>query len=209
MKKLIAVVLLLSVFALASLPILAQENVEEYGVGETQEISDPALKLELSTYGQEYPEKTFPVTVEIASSIDSSKVGVEWNYPESLLVPVGEQRDIVTVINGQTTLVTKEFQPTEFALANPRNILLRRAEVGVRVNAFVADRNFLSSTALTVEFNEDMEVIPQYDEYKTDKLITTIITISGYILIFGLIVAVILLAVKRFRTWLNTEDVET
>ncbi|KXK25974.1 MAG: hypothetical protein TR69_WS6001001262 [candidate division WS6 bacterium OLB20] len=205
-----ATVLVLALSLVTIQLVIAQEDIEvdEYGVGETQEIIDPALKPALTIDPvQQWPDKRIRVNVTIDSQITSDRVSLDWEYPSTLFLIQGPLRDVVSVREGQVTTFTKEFVPREgLRVINSNN---KRVEIGVRVNAFVQDVNYLSATNVEGTFTPDMELIPQSAEYQRSKIISTVLNWAVVIFAVSVIVILIVMGIKRFRAYLNTPDPET
>lgn len=170
-------------------------------------VSNPALKLDLKyPEVQEYPSKNFRVTLTVDSLIDSNRVGVKWFYPSNLMTITGEERDIISVVSGEKTTITKEFTPrSEESL--PKSVINRRVTLAVEVNGFVAGENYLSSSEVDVIFTPDMEITPTLESYSSDRRTTLLRVWSiriGIVLAFG---TAIVYAVKQLRDYLNTNEV--
>jgi len=161
--------------------VMAQEElpVEEIGFGQTQEISDPDLKISLSDEKQVYPSKRFGLTVTIDSEISSNRVGINWIYPADVFLIEGNPTDTITVV-----------------------------EMGVRVNTFVAERNYLSSTRIILDFNNELEKLPIDGDYNRDKIVATVISWAEVIGLISVIVAIIVIIIRKFRAYLNSPDEE-
>lgn len=167
-------------------------------------LSDPALELSLSQYGQEYPSKSFPVTLTVKSQIDSNKVGVDWTYSSTFLAPQnGLDTDVISVSDGGTTTFVKHFDinPKALDIPNPKNL-----NIGVRVRGFVADENYISTKSFIVKTNAALEILPITDEYQSDKTTGIITTTIRWIVTIVIVGAGGFFGVKRFIKYLNTEE---
>lgn len=207
-KKLfiLTIIFLLGVFSIAS--VEAQEEIpfEEIGIGETQEISDPALKLELSVDAeQEYPSKKISVTIKITSAIDSDRVGVNWIFPSSYFLAEGGTSDVLSVRNGETTVFKKYFVPKPIF---PQTGINKKIEFGARVNAFVANVNYLSATSTVGDFNNDLEVIPVDPVYQRNKIVSTVLNWAFCITLIVIVVALIIYGVRRLKAYVDSPDPE-
>lgn len=182
----------------------AQNNDEQYNQ-DVPITSDPGLKLVLSQpLEQDFKTKTFKLTLEIDSLIDSNRIGVDWRFPEQLLDIAVPAKDIVSVVKGQKTLITKEFTPKAVL---PVSVVNRKVEIAVIVNGFVAGESYLSSEKIIVTFSPDMVVQPVLKDYASEKRATTIRNISFGIIAVVVFVLAIFFVVKQVRTYLNTNDV--
>jgi len=188
--------------------VMAQEElpVEEIGFGQTQEISDPDLKISLSDEKQVYPSKRFGLTVTIDSEISSNRVGINWIYPADVFLIEGNPTDTITVVAGQRTTFTKYFSSRkEYKGLKNSN---KKVEMGVRVNTFVAERNYLSSTRIILDFNNELEKLPIDGDYNRDKIVATVISWAEVIGLISVIVAIIVIIIRKFRAYLNSPDEE-
>jgi len=204
-KKFVGVLIILSVMSMMLVSVMAQDT-QEYGVGETAILIDPALKLDISHTRQDYPNQKFTVILQINSQINSGKVGVEWTYPTNLLQIEGPQRDIVSVSVGNTTTVEKVFFPVESAIEEDVVDYFRTVEVGIRVNAFTAERNYLSTTSFEIKFNKLMEILPIDDEYKKIKTFKIALDWGKKMLLVLTILGIIIFAIKKFVDYINSPD---
>lgn len=184
--------------------VYAQESEENYQQ-DVNITSNPGLKLTLSPpTEQEYPSKKIKVTLSVDSLIDSSKVGVKWFYTSNLLDISGEERDVITVVKGQRTTITKEFTPK----SNLRkSVVNRRVEIAVEVNGFVAGENYLSSAEIPVLFTPDMVITPTLESYTKQKNMYIFRTWAIRGGIVALFLLSILFVVKQLRAYLNTNEV--
>lgn len=205
-KKLVRYIAVLIMMVLTVSPYIAnaQNNDEQYNQ-DVPITSDPGLKLVLSQpLEQDFKTKTFKLTLEIDSLIDSNRIGVDWRFPEQLLDIAVPAKDIVSVVKGQKTLITKEFTPKAVL---PVSVVNRKVEIAVIVNGFVAGESYLSSEKIIVTFSPDMVVQPVLKDYANEKRATTIRNISFGIIAVVVFVLAIFFVVKQVRTYLNTNDV--
>lgn len=184
--------------------VYAQETEQNYDQN-VPIVSNPALKLQFDPpTHQSYPSGKFVLTLTVDSLIDSNRVGVKWFYPANLLSITGEERDIITVVKGQKTMITKEFTPREVL---PPSVVNRKVNIAVEVNGFVAGENYLSSADLDLVFTPDMVIVPTLESYTREKTITLIqlwgIRI-GIVMFVGLAVFFL---VKQLKDYLNTDEV--
>lgn len=189
--------------------VVAQEplEVEEIGVGETQEIIDPDLKPSLAvSEKQQHPSKLITIILTIDSQIDSDRVSVDWNFPSGFFVIDGPFRDVISVREGEVTEFRKDFTPREGLLSNG---LEKKIEFGAKVGAFVAEENYLSATSVLVDFNSDFELLPIDPDYRRAKIISFALNWLVVILVVTAIVAAIVVAVRRFIKYVRTPDPET
>lgn len=200
-------VLLLSVVTIHM--VMAQEEiqVEDINTEELQVIADPALKLSFSFTEQSYPDQRFGLILNIDSAIDSDRAGITWIYPSSHFLIVGPPSEVVKVRSGEVTTVTKYFLPIQSVIGKSKGDV--RGKFGARVNAFVADVNYLSSNGIEQQFNKDLEKLPIADTYQRDKTVTQIFNILICAVVIVVVVSIIIFAVRKFRTYINTPDVET
>lgn len=200
---------LLLAIILFFLPVIVHaQDTEEFGVGEIQEVVDPALKLELSKLPQEYPTKSIPIEIKITSEIDSGKVGIEWEYPKTLFVLEGPATDIVSVTEGNVTTFVKYFTPKSTAIIEDGEDKIRIIEIGARVNAFQPDRNYLSATAMTFSVDAEMEVSPIDSSYQRTKVLSTGFTWFVRLSIVTVVIVLIIIGFRKFTDYLNSDDEE-
>lgn len=187
-------------------PITATAQTEDQQYNQDIPItSDPGLKLVLSQpLEQDYKTKTFKLSLEIDSLIDSNRIGVDWRFPEQLLDIAVPAKDVVSVVKGQKTILTKEFTPKEVL---PVSVVNRKVEIAVIVNGFVAGESYLSSEKIIVTFSPDMVVQPVLKDYASEKRSTIIRNISFGIIAVVVFVLAIFFLVKQVRTYLNTNEV--
>jgi hypothetical protein len=185
--------------------VMAQEQLPPEEIGEiTQEISDPALDINLTDEKQVFPSKRFGITLTIDSTISSNRAAVSWIYPSDVLLIEGTPTDTLTVLEGQRTTFTKYFAPRK-EYKSPTNAD-KKLRFGVRVNTFIAERNYLSSTQRVFDFNSELEKLPVDADYSRDKLVSAILNWAVLIGILSLIVAGIVIAIRKFREYLNKDD---
>jgi len=204
--------LLMTVFVLLMVMILntgvyATES-QEFGVGETPEISDPAIRLSMEIVDQKYPSKAITINLIVISQFDSGKVGIEWKFPSELFLVEGQTRDTASVVSGEKYSINKTFIPKENSSSAKDSVSTYLVEIGVRVNAFVPDKNYLSSTSINFNVNSDLEFEPMDKQYKQDKFVDTAITWGTIIVVITIVITIMILAVKKFLNYLNAEDVE-
>jgi len=208
--NLLLTALFLAQFSFVS--VEAQEStptptVEEIGVGEIQEFSDPALKINFKVGDQEYPSKRFALVFEITSIIESGKIGVDWVYPKNFFKIEGPERDrLDSLVPGQTVTVTKYFTPTSTKPSVAGTV--RKVEFGARVLALIPELNYLSSTKIEANFNEEWEISPQGEQYQTEKTVKNILTTLFWIALVVVAGVLIVVGVRKFMRYLNTDDVE-
>lgn len=184
--------------------VYAQETEQNYDQN-VPIVSNPALKLQIDPpTHQSYPSGKFTLTLTVDSLIDSNRVGIKWFYPSNLFNISGEERDVITVVKGQKTTITKEFTPKEIL---PPSIVNRGVNIAVEVNGFVAGENYLSSADIDLVFTPDMVIVPTLESYTREKTLT-IIRIGairiGIVLLFG--VAAFFLG-KQLKDYLNTDEI--
>lgn len=199
-------------FSLLAIDIATAQEVietEQIGQGETPRIIDPGLVPRMSFSPiQTWPDKKITVIIDIDSKIDSDRVSVDWvNFPASTFLIQGPFQDVVSVRAGQTTRLEKDF------IVRPGLLKLNESNkevyFGIRVNAFVADVNYLSSIEEMQLFNSDYELLPISDQYATSKILSTVANYALVIICIGIIVGIIYIVVKKIRTYVNTPDLET
>lgn len=184
--------------------VYAQENEQNYDQN-VPIVSNPALKLRLDPPShQSYPSKNFILTLTVDSLIDSNRVGVKWFFPNSLLTINGSERDVITVVKGQKTTITKEFTPRETL---PPSIVDRRVNIAVEVNGFVAGENYISSTDVDIVFTPDMVVTPTLESYTREKVIATVRNWGVGVSITLFVGLAVFVLVKNLKDYLNTDEV--
>jgi hypothetical protein len=171
-------------------------------------VSDPDLALTVSNTRQDYPSKIFTVELKIASKINSSKVGVEWRYPKNLLNVEGPDTDYVSVSANQTTIVKKNFYPAPGSVYEKAVEGTRTASISVKVNAFLAERNYLSTTSFDLMFNSLMELMPINQEYQIVKYTKITLNWTWKIFIVVAVVGIIVFGIKKFINYINSDDRE-
>lgn len=197
-------ILILPIFNSTVASVYAQSEEQEYNQ-DVPITSDPGLKLKLSQpLEQDFKTKTFKLSLEIDSLIDSNRIGVEWRFPEQLLDVKAPEKDVVSVVQGQKTSLVKEFTPKARL---PVSIVNRRVEIAVVVNGFVAGENYLSSEKIVINFTPDMVIQPELSNYSSEKKVSTIKTVTLGFLALVIFVAALIFAVKQLRSYLNTNDV--
>lgn len=203
MFRLTAIAVLLTPIVLPVL-VNSQDNNQQYNQ-DVPITSDPGLKLVLSQpLEQDFKTKTFKLSLEIDSLIDSNRIGVEWRFPEQLLDVAVPAKDVVSVVKGQKTTITKEFTPKAVL---PVSVVNRKVEIAVIVNGFVAGESYLSSEKINITFSPDMVIQPELENYASEKRSTTIRNILVVIIAVVVFVFAIFFVVKQVRAYLNTNDV--
>lgn len=184
--------------------IYAQEQEQDYNQ-EIKIVTNPALKLQLEKpTEQAYPSKSFDIVLTVDSLIDSNRVGVKWFYNDRLLNITAPERDVISVVKGQKTVLRKTFTPEEIL---PPSVVNRRVEIAVEVNGFVAGENYLSSAETSLLFTPDMVITPTLDNYTRAKTMNTLRvwgTWIGAIILLGI---AIFFVFRQFREYLNTDEV--
>jgi len=184
--------------------VYAQESEQNYDQN-VPIVSNPALKLQLNPPShQSYPSRKFILTLTVDSLIDSNRVGVKWFFPNSLLTINGSERDVITVVKGQKTTITKEFTPRETL---PPSIVDRRVNIAVEVNGFVAGENYISSTDVDIVFTPDMVVIPTLESYTREKVMATVRNWGIGVSIVLFVGLAVFFLVKNLKDYLNTDEV--
>lgn len=188
------------------LPSLANaQNSDQQYNQDVPITSDPGLKLVLSQpLEQDYKTRTFKLSLEIDSLIDSNRIGVEWRFPVQLLDIAVPEKDVVSVVKGQKTMITKEFTPKAVL---PVSVVNRKVEIAVIVNGFVAGESYLSSEKINITFSPDMVIQPELKNYASEKrstIIRNIFVVITSIVVFGL---AIFFVVRQVRAYLNTNEV--
>ena len=181
--------------------------VEEIGIGETQEFSDPAFKINLTLGDQEYPSSRFSLKFEISSIIESGKIGVDWIYPKNYFKIEGAERDrIDSLVPGQNIVLVKYFTPIS---DKPSAVgTIRKVEFGARVLGLIPDLRYLSSTKISTEFNNEWEITPLGQVYQTEKTVKTILTTLFWIVIIVAAGVLLVIGVRKFMDYLNKDDIE-
>lgn len=162
---------------------------------------DEAIKLDLKVTDQNYPQKLISVTLTINSSIDSSKVGVDWFFDENILKVVGEEKDIINLKANEPYVIVKQFEPkTKYTLFEDYKMNL-----AAQVMAAAYERNYINNVETSITLNKEFEVVPIIDSYSSNKNIYNILTIALYLVIAGMIIALSVLAIKRFLAYLESD----
>lgn len=163
---------------------------------------DEALKLNLEIIDQTYPNKGIIIKLTIDPQIDSGKASVTWFYDDNILKPVGESEDIIALKSGNKVELTKEFTPlTKYSLLEDYEHV-----ISVKVAAAAYDRNYINTTRLELTFNKDFENTPLLDSYVSHKNLFNVLTTALYCLVGAMVIALITLAIKRFISYLNSDD---
>jgi hypothetical protein len=168
-------------------------------------VSDPALKLTFDPPTvQHYRTNIIEMTLHVDSQIDSNRVGVRWYYPTALFRLEGQERDVINVVKGQRTTITKKFIPKDVL---PQSIVNRRVNLAVEVNGFVAGQNYLSSAEVNFVTTPDLVITPELDSYKQEKnsaFIKTGSTIAAGVILFGIAG---FFAARQLKSYLETDEV--
>jgi hypothetical protein len=163
---------------------------------------DEALKLKLEIIDQTYPNKGLIIKLTINPQIDSGKTAITWYYDSNILKPVGSDEDIISLTNGNSVELTKEFIPlTKYSLLEDYEHV-----ISVKVAAAAYDRNYINTARLELVFNKDFENTPLLDSYISHKNLYNVLTTALYCLVGAMVVALITLAIKRFISYLNSDD---
>jgi hypothetical protein len=193
------IVILLSGFLL-NLNIVHSEG--GYDLTEIVDITDEALKLNLTIGSQEFMTKVVTVELEINPSIDSGKVAVDWLYDDQIFKIIGNTKDIIKLDKNQKLVISKKFTPiTKYSRDKDFD-----TKLVAKVNAAAFEINYLSIRTTNVKMNKSYEVFPLLEQYQQSKNISLIIgivisTISAFIIIVTLA-----LLIKIFIKYLNTNE---
>ena len=166
------------------------------------EITDEALKLDVSIIDQELISRKVTVELTINPSIDSGKAAVDWVYDENLFTIVGPERDVVTLNKDTQLKVIKHFVPI--------TIYSRKvnfdSKITVRVTASAYDINYLSTRILSFTMNPKYEITPLLNNY---SIIKTLSFYGGIILIIvssSALIALFAYLLNKFLIYLNTDE---
>lgn len=193
----------LTLMLLALMPVFSLNTlVSGFNDDPNQIAIDEALKLKLEIIDQTYPNKGIIIKLTIDPQIDSGKAAVTWFYDDNILKPVGESEDIIALSSGNTVELIKEFTPlTKYSLLDDYEHV-----ISVKVAAAAYDRNYINTSRLELLFNTEFENVPLLDSYVSHKNLYNVLTTALYCLVGAMVVALITLAIKRFISYLNSDD---
>lgn len=186
MKRFILISIIL--VNLTAVSVLAQVGNSVDDVQELDSLNNEVISTEdeptnidvvLSTETQDPGTKEFFLVADITSIIDSDRVIVEWQLDNGLILGEDETKYIdktVVAANGGTEVkkrVVAQYLGTHTAK--------------VVVTAVKADVNYVTSDTIELEFDKNLEIVPQTEEYKKAKLVYQGTRAALYLLIVAAI----------------------
>lgn len=162
---------------------------------------EEAIKLKMDITHQNYPEKEITVTLIINSSVDSSKVGVDWFYDDKILKIVGDQKDILNIKAGVPYTIEKKFEPkTNYTLSKNYEMTL-----ATQVVAAAYERNYVNNIEIPIVLNKEFEVTPTLDSFASSKNTYNLLSVGIYIVLGAMVLALVVLAIRRFLDYLEKD----
>lgn len=179
--------------------VTALENND--GGDQILEIIDEAIKLDLSVVGQNYPDKDITLKIVIKSEINIARAQLAWIYNDSSFSSDNASNQIIELRAGEEQTIYKTFKIKRiyaFKESKPNSF-------GVKVTGSAYDRNYLSVRKVNANINADYEIVPYLSDYNQQKtIVTTIYWILG-VIFAGVVIWFIVLGVKRFQKYLNSD----
>ncbi|MCA9385665.1 hypothetical protein KC717_03380 [Candidatus Dojkabacteria bacterium] len=152
-----------------------------------QEGSQTLFTTQLYRGLQDPRTKTFTLTAEIESSIDSDRVSVIWQLPEGLRAEsVREDNDFI--LRPGTNTATLDVTPRGQLNGN----------VQVSVQSFESTKRYTSTQFGNIRTDSDGTILPQTDEYKALSTLNSLQTISSICFIISIIPLVLISLLRRF-----------
>jgi len=167
------------------------------------EVTDQALKVEVTALDQEYPSKNITFRLKVNSGIDSGRVFIQWYYPQSLYNIVGNSLDNVTLVSGGEFVGEKSFSP--IIIPNEKTFT-QGFTIGIKVTALTYEQNYLTITKSGFVIDSKYQLLPIGESYRmakanydTTQLLTTLVTVGVVMLISAFVIG-------RFVKYLNSDD---
>lgn len=178
---------------LSSVQVQAEstDNLDSSGTSETIQTDDQDLDVKLSYGEQSASSKELDLVAEISSNLDSDRVIVTWELPD--YIETAEEFQPLTT----TTTVTKGGKQTVFLRV--KAALSGSYRIKVNITAVKADVNYVTSDTMSIEFNQDKEVLPLTDEYKKAKLLLQIRNILIALTVVGVVTGIGFWLFRRYR----------
>lgn len=165
------------------------------------EIVDEAIKLDLALINQNFPAKEITLKIVIKPEINIARAQLTWIFNDRIFVIQGATSEILNLKAGEEVVLYKTFDTKRIFSFNEKN----KYEIGVRVTGVAFDKNYLSTRKVSFSINNEFEVLPLLPEYQQQKtIINTIYWLLGIILA-GIIIWLIILAIKKFIAYLNSD----
>ena len=171
-------------------------------VDNVSDITDEAIKLNIVINDQEFISRTVTLELEINPSIDSGKVAIDWVFDKNIFNIVGDSKEIISLNANNKFVTTKKFIPaTQYSRS-----LDFETRIVAKVNAAAYEINYLSTRSFLIKMNQNYEILPLLERYKTIKAISLY---GGVVLIIFSISTLIVLGVNiynKFYIYLNTDE---
>jgi len=162
-KQFFRIVVTIFFCVLASVSVYSQEATSvgaEAGVDPNTlvEVTDQALKVEVTALDQAYPSKNITFRVKVKSGVDSGRVFIQWYYPQSLYNIVGNSLDNVTLVSGSEFVGEKTFSP--IIIPNEKTFTQDRIIVDVHVYLFISGKISIDIPSDSKIANEKLSGFP-------------------------------------------------
>lgn len=194
-------ILLLAFSILLPVRVYGVELENNDGGEQIIEIIDEAIKLDLSVFSQTYPAKEITLKISIKPEINIARAQVSWIFNDRLFEIIGDSNELINIRAGEELVLYKSFNIKQvFAFKESID-----NDFGVKVTGLAFDRNYLSTRKLTININYEFEVVPLLAEYQQQKTIILIIYWLLGIVGVGVVLWLIVFAIKRFQKYLNTD----
>lgn len=193
--------LILVAFLLLPSNVLAEELENNDGGELIIEIVDEAIKLDLTVDSQNYPAKEITFKVVINPEINIARAQIAWIYNDRFFTITGDSTQLLNLKANEEVILYKTFNTKRtFTFVESRP-----SDFGIKVTGLAFDKNYLSTRKLTVKINGEYEVVPLLTAYEQQKNIINIIYWLLGIIAVVVVVWLIILGIKRFRLYLNSD----
>ena len=147
--------------------------------------------IELERKTQDIFSKTVPIEIRITSEIDAKRFEISWVYNQKNLKLTNNYESFTSIKKDETKTFTYYFTP----LKKSENKVL------IQVQAWQNDYNYPEIEDLDLRFDDNLEIIPQTDEYKNNQRIwQAVSTVIGLLVIVSIIIVLVKLII-RFQEW--------
>ncbi len=193
MKKLF-VTFLIVILSSSFVSVFAQSGDTLPISNEAVNVESTNVNVELSLDTQDPGTKEFFARADITSIIDSDRVIIEWYLGNGIKFAEELESSLsrTTVKVGEVARVQKRLVPVTSGIR----------ELKVVVTVIKADVNYVATDKITIEFNQNKEIIPLTEEYKEAKLTYQITRALMYlVVIFGILIIgfLVYLQIKKIR----------
>ncbi len=198
MKKFILAMFLLTL--MVPLSVAAQDTQELFNNDKAAVIEDvEGFRASFKQYTQDPTSKVVKFEMVLTANIDSDRVKITWSTSgPNFFTDKNQTVRNISVEKGKTYNIPIELTITGYGV----NELFGKAE------AFRTDRIYVATVRKNFGSDQDSQVLPVTDEYKSAQTAYIIKTAVLAIIVFIIVIIGIFFGVKVFIKWLNKDDIK-